>query len=128
MTDNPNINSEIDKFILEEIDSVPHLEAVLLLWKHRPRRWTVAEIASSLYVDQDMAEQILKDLANRRLITMEDRDVYFCEPDEELSRLLQCVGTAYSRELIRISRLIHSKAPAALREFARAFRFTKDRD
>ena len=46
----------------------------------------------------------------------------------EKDRLMELVETAYRKELMRISRMIHSKAPAAVREFARAFRFTKDRD
>ncbi len=128
MVDESNKKRAIDKFIVEEIESVPHLEALLLVWNHRPKRWSIAEIASSLYVDTGMAEQILKDLATRRLLRVEDHDVYFCEPETEQGRLLQDLANLYSKELIRISRLIHSKAPAAVREFARAFRFTKDRD
>ena len=42
--------------------------------------------------------------------------------------LIAAVDSAYRKELIRISRLIHSKPSAAVREFARAFRIKKDRD
>ena len=37
-------------------------------------------------------------------------------------------NSIYRKELIRISRLIHSKPPAAVREFAKAFRFKKERE
>jgi hypothetical protein len=36
------------------------------------------------------------------------------------------VEKTYRRELLRISRMIHSKAPSSVREFARAFKFKKD--
>ena len=41
---------------------------------------------------------------------------------------MAAVDTTYRRELIRVSRLIHSKPSAAVREFARAFRLKKERD
>jgi hypothetical protein len=33
---------EVDRFILEEIDSVPHLEALLLLWRNNAKKWSCA--------------------------------------------------------------------------------------
>lgn len=33
----------------------------------------------------------------------------------------------YRREIVRISTLIHAKPSAAIRDFARAFRFTKEK-
>jgi hypothetical protein len=38
------------------------------------------------------------------------------------------VDTAYRREIVRISTMLHSKTSPSVREFARAFRFKKDRD
>jgi len=49
-------------------------------------------------------------------------------PNSILDALMLQVEVAYRNELIRISRMIHAKAPAAVREFARAFRFKKERD
>ena len=45
------------------------------------------------------------------------------EPDEEF---MGRVAATYRRNLIRVTTLIHSKAPAAVLEFARAFEPRKD--
>ena len=120
--------NEVDEFILEEIDSVPHLEALLLVWTRKPQRWKADEMAKELYVKPDQAQSILNDLAQRRLIGLASgtTDVYEYDSAPEKDALLKAVERTYRRELVRISRMIHSKAPASLREFARAFRFRKD--
>lgn len=121
----------VEQFILDEIDSVPHLEALLMLCNHPGREWAVDEIAKSLYITDDAAQKILQSLAQRRLIAMITgaSERYRYEPQsEEQDALLRAVDATYRRELVRVSTMIHSKASPAVREFARAFRFTKDRD
>lgn len=128
---------EVDEFILRRIDSVPHLEALLLLWTSRPREWSVDDMAKALYVRTDMAQAILEDLAHRELISVvpdpsavadqPDRYVYALDSDDQ-NKLMQAVDRTYRHELVRISTMIHSKASSALRDFARAFRFTKEKD
>lgn len=119
---------EIDQFIHDEIDSVPHLEALLLLWNSRPRPSSVDEMAHKLFVEPAFARQILQDLERQGLITVSGTlEQYGYQPgSEEKDRLIGLVDATYRRELIRVSRMIHSKAAAPVREFARAFRFTKE--
>ncbi len=40
-------SARVDQFIVDEIDSVPHLEALLLLWRGTPQHFSVAEIAEN---------------------------------------------------------------------------------
>ncbi len=72
----------------------------------------------------------MDDLVRIRLVISvagaEDRYCYDPEPGRD--RLLAAVDASYRRELVRISRLIHSKPSAAIRDFARAFRLKQDRD
>ncbi len=35
---------EVDRFVLDEIESVPHIEALLILWNSRPSAWSVPEL------------------------------------------------------------------------------------
>jgi len=46
----------------------------------------------------------------------------------EKDELIAAVDGAYRKELIRMTRLIHSKPSAAVRAFARAFRIKKERE
>jgi hypothetical protein len=129
VADQNSIQSRVDEFILDEIESVPHLEALLLVWNQRPRQWTADDMGRFLYVKPDVADRILNDLAQRNLIATQGSPTkFFYDSSSQQDELLAAVDATYRREVVRISTLIHSKASAAVREFARAFRFTKDKD
>jgi predicted transcriptional regulator len=122
---------QVDRFILEQIDSVPHLEALLLLFNSQPKVWTVEEMASALYVRQDQAEKILEGLLQRELIAADPRTpgaYFYSTENDPRNQLLDAVNEIYRREVVRISSLIHSKASAGVRDFARAFRIKKDKE
>lgn len=119
----------VDRFILREIDTVPHLEALLLLWNSRPQPWTVNNLASRLYISEDAARALLDDLIRRRLVAREaaNPDAYgYLSSSQDQDQLLADLDTTYRREIVRVSTLIHSKPSASLRQFARAFRITKE--
>ena len=42
--------TNVDRFIMNRMDTVPHLEALLLLWRERPRLWSVESVAERLWV------------------------------------------------------------------------------
>ncbi len=120
---------QVDRFILEQIDSVPHLEALLLLFNSRPKAWSTDEMAKSLYVRNEVASKIFDNLLHRNLIAASPNqpDLFFYNPDDEAqNRLISEVDAVYRKEVVRISSMIHSKASAGVRDFARAFRFKKD--
>ncbi len=115
----------VDQFILDEIESVPHLEALLLLWNSRPKQWTLEEMAHALYVSLEATQTVLQDLKQRGFITA-DSYHYSFEPGFHDIGLMTEVDTVYRRDLVRVSRMIHSKASPAIREFAKAFKLKKD--
>jgi hypothetical protein len=122
---------QVDQFILEQIDTVPHLEALLLLFNNQPKAWSAEEMARSLYVRSEIASKILDSLVQRRLIALSPQsptDYVYSPEDDEKNKLMESVDAVYRKEVIRISSLIHSKAPAGVRDFARAFRIKKDKE
>ena len=121
------LRRDVDQFILEEVDSVPHLEALLLLWNRRPRVWTVSELAHQLYISTDQTTTIVQDLQSRGLVTCEAGQCAWNE-DWANPELIQAVDRFWRRELIRISSLIHSKASPSVRQFASAFRFKRSQN
>ena len=121
----------VDRFILEEIDSVPHLEALLLLWRSAPRPFSAAQIAEKLYISAGQGAAIVEDLHRRGLIGSEHNSAatFFYDPqNDSRNHLMKAVDATYRRELIRISGIIHSKPSPGVRAFANAFRFRKDKD
>jgi hypothetical protein len=122
---------EVLRFVAEEIDTVPHLEALLLLFEQPGERWTVERTAARLYVPPDAAARILEDLERRRLVQAVPRaepPEYAYDPEWDVSgRLMADVAAAYRRKLAAVADFIHSKGSRSVREFARAFDFKKDR-
>lgn len=130
MAEQDHGRSDVDQFLLDQVDTVPHLEALLLLWNSRPKTWSVGGLAKELFVTPDAAEEVLDDLVRRRLIVGVSGacETYHCEPEPDRDQLLASVDSTFRRELIRVSRLIHSKPSAAVHEFARAFRLKEEGD
>jgi DNA-binding MarR family transcriptional regulator len=130
MDEDLSLSKEVDQFILQEMDTVPHLEALLLLWNSRPKEWTAEEMAHALYVAPATAHAILQRLARRGLIVnREDPESYHYESvSAKRDRLIEAVEAAYRRDLVRISRMIHAAAGPAIRDFAEAFRFKKEEE
>ena len=128
MNDLPN-KSQIERFLRDHIDSVPQLEALLLIWRQNPRLWTSQEMARELYVSADMASNVLSALHERNLIARAGSDptaYALVLETEERKQLLEGLGLMYRNELIRVSNMIHANASPGLRDFARAFRFKKE--
>ena len=126
----PNPGVDPYDFILEKIDSVPHLEALVLLWNSRPVGWTSEELASRLYVPAERTTQVLRDLVRMQLIadspTQPPKYSYVSKsPDQD--DLLASLDNAYRKDLVRISSMIHSKASSGVREFARAFNLKQEK-
>lgn len=121
--------AEVDRFVMDRVDSVPHLEALLLLWRERPQAWSAESLARRLWVKPDVARDILQDLVRERLIVaMSGSDEFSSQPDPEVDTLLGSLNDIYRAEMIRISTMIHSKPSSAVREFARAFRLKKEQE
>lgn len=123
--------SEVHQFVLDQIESVPHLEALLLLWNSRPQPWTVQNLASRLYVSNDIVRMLLDDLTRRKLVVLEagpPAAYRYAAASMEQDQVIAALDELYRREVVRISTMIHSKPSSSVRAFARAFRFTRERE
>jgi predicted transcriptional regulator len=130
VADSSDSRVDVYEFILENIDSVPHLEALILLWNSRPVWWTSEELASRLYVPLDAVNRLLRDLARLELVaeskTPELKYSYLPKSKEQ-DELLSSLDNAYRKDMVRISTMIHSKTSSSIREFARAFRLRQEK-
>ena len=60
------IPADVLHLLEEQIDTVPHLEALLLIWNSGTHSWTADEIATRIYVNSGTAANLLQDLAHAR--------------------------------------------------------------
>ncbi|HWF67340.1 MAG TPA: hypothetical protein VN670_08545 [Acidobacteriaceae bacterium] len=129
MTEETPVNrEEIYDFIHREIDTIPHLEALLLIWKSSPRQWSAEEVAKELYVSEGTSQNVLQNLHRRGLLIADNGLYRYASTSIRRDSLVQALDATYRRELIPISKLIHAKGTAAMRDFAEAFRFTKGKE
>lgn len=119
------IPNEVEQFLLAAIDTVPHLEALLLIFQNPATVWSVEALAARIYVSDNQATAVLDDLTRRQLITrvQEAPPKYqFIARSQAQTELLHKVAQAYRTQLVQVARFIHSKPSASVRDFARAFR------
>jgi predicted ArsR family transcriptional regulator len=115
---------EVLRFIERRIDSVPHLETLLLLWEKPATEWSESDIAARVYISSEKARSVLQDLARHGLITAGPSERYSYNTTWDESRLMDKVAASYRSHLVRLAGLIHAKAGSqAVRDFARAFHF-----
>ena len=127
------LGDELLRFLDQYIDTVPHLEALLLLWHSAgSRAWSVEQLAARIYVAPPTAEGILEDLLRHGMVRAHgnpgDAAIFYAlDPDWDAQRqILGRVAHVYSRQLRRVATLIHSKGPRSVRNFARAFKLKDD--
>ena len=126
----PEIPARVLQFLAERIDSVPQLEALLLLWEDPQRLWSEEELAGRIYVSRQVAATILQALQRQQLVIAEPASTvrYRYNPQwDDSGEVMPEVAAAYRRHLVPLATFIHSRASTAVREFARAFDLKKDR-
>lgn len=121
-----SIPADLREFILRYIDSVAHLEALLLLRASPETSWDVATTARRLYTTENQADEVLAQLCLDGLLVCEDHHYRYANQSPEALTMIARLAEAYAKHLIPITNMIHGK-PRRIRQFADAFKFRKDR-
>jgi hypothetical protein len=79
-----DIPENVKRLVAERIDSIPELEAVLLLKDHPDRSWDADEAGARLYVSRTVASHILTALAGRGLLQREGQAYRYAPADDTL--------------------------------------------
>lgn len=120
------VPDSVKRLIAERIDSVPELEALLLLREHADRGWTPGEAGQRLYVSTAVATHVLAKLAGHGFLSGSD-GVYRYAAESGLAQAVDQLADAYSHHLVQVTEMIHNKPPPSIRHFANAFRLRKDK-
>jgi hypothetical protein len=117
---------DVREFVLAHIESIAHLEALLLLMSKPEKQWTVASVAGQLYISDEQAKPVLDQLCGDDLVLCRD-GIYRFNPAPPGQRgIVERLATLYRRHLVPVTKLVHSK-PSGVRAFAAAFKLRKDR-
>jgi hypothetical protein len=105
------------------------MEALLLLRENPQQRWELAAVAQRLYIDDEQAGKVLARLREQELLVADPSRsfAYRYQPGSVvLSQMVDRVAEIYSKHLVPVTNLIHSKPKSRVQEFADAFKFRKD--
>jgi DNA-binding MarR family transcriptional regulator len=130
MTSSPaEIPAHVRRFLEENIDTVPQLETLLMMYEKPDRDWLTTDVASRNYITEPRATETLSALQRRGLVIVEEspRRFRFNPTKDEDRALVAELAQCYQRKLSAVTELIHAKASASVKEFARAFDLKKDR-
>jgi hypothetical protein len=115
------------RFVLHNIDSIAHLEALLLLYNAPETPWDKEAVAQRLYISADSAQQILERLKSLGLAAQTTQSFRFSSEDASLREQVAELAGYYTTHLIAVTTLIHAKPPASrIEEFAKAFVFRRE--
>lgn len=120
------ISPDLRAFILRYLDSIAHLECLILIRAAPEDVWSAAAMAQRLYISERQADDVLGRLSDDGLISRRDDGFLYGEHDEQMARLIDELADTHARHLIPVTNLIHGK-PRRIREFADAFKFKKGR-
>lgn len=129
MTEENIIPPHIRRFLLTSIDSIPHLEALLLIRQNPDLNWDAALLANSLYIQPKAANDLLLKMAAAGFLNVKSEgsgDIYtYNYPPLEKRQMLEELAALYSKYLVLITNFIHNKSSKA-QQFADAFKFKKN--
>jgi hypothetical protein len=113
-------------FIAKHVDSVAHLEILMLMHASPEVRWDIETISKRLYTTELQASNALRKLCSDGILRSKDDVFAYDDLDSVTIRTIDQLADAYRRQLVPITNLIHSR-PRRIQEFADAFKFKKDK-
>lgn len=125
------IPEDIERFILLQIESVAKLEALLLMHGQPEQPWDQGLLAQRLYISPAQAAPLLADLVAGGFCVPADNETarYCYRPRQaELAALVDRLAEVYSRRLIAITNLIHTRSTRSTQQFADAFKLRRDKE
>jgi hypothetical protein len=126
---NEIVPAEIASFVLEKIDSVGHLELLLLLRSTPNRSWSVRELAARLYITEQQTTELIVRLWTHGFITSQagEPPLYQYHPTSiEIRNKVDRLAELYAKHSLPLTNLIYAKPKIRVQQFADAFKIRKD--
>lgn len=131
MNNDELITPEIRRFILTSIDTVPHLEALLLLRYDEKVEWDSKAMSQRLYISEKRTVELLEDLlaAGFAAVKRTSPDLYYYSPvSEDLRNMVSRLAEVYAKRLVEVTNLIHSNISKRAQQFGDAFKWQNEKD
>jgi len=103
MASEESISATVRRLIAESIDSVPELEAILLLREKSARDWTATEAGERLYVSKTVAGYVLATLAERGFFVFDGERYRYQPASPERAAAIDELAATYARHLVEVT-------------------------
>ncbi len=124
------IPEEVQLFLVDQIDSIAELEALLILREHRDQSWTCSLVADRIYVSEEVTAGLLVKLTKRGFLTADEMtptSFRYAPRSQEIARLLDQLAEVYAKYLVPVTDLVHRKSRRSIQGIAEAFKFKKEK-
>lgn len=124
------IPEEVQRFLVDHIDSIAELEALLILREHRGQSWPCGLVADRIYSSEEVTADLLVKLAKRGFLTadgMTPASFRYAPRSQEMARLLDQLAEVYAKYLVPVTDLVHKKSRRNIQGIAEAFKFKKEK-
>jgi predicted transcriptional regulator len=118
---------EVKAFLMENIDSVAHLEVLLMLLNHPARTFTAEEVSKELRSNNHSASNQLRKLCDLKLLkNTNDKFFQYGPSTPELDQKVKELYEVYTQMPVAVITSIYDKPQDKLKDFADAFKLKKD--
>lgn len=129
------VSDDVRAFLREYIESYEELELVLLLHRESLGSWSAQSLGAQLHLDSSVLDGALLALLNKQLVkkVVDERSAcYQLQSFPALDGILGRLARTYASNAVEIVKLMSAHSierirTAALRTFANAFVFRKDK-
>ncbi len=128
--DSDIISEDVREFILQNIDSIAQMEALMLVRADPQAEWDAASISRALYVNEEKAAELLSHMTKRGLFILSGIAGHYkySTLSPEMEKLVGRVMDSYREYLLPVTHLIHSNSQTRIQKFADAFILKKEKD
>jgi hypothetical protein len=127
----PNlIPEEVQRFVVDHIDSIAELEALLFLREHRDQRWSCDSVAEWIYSSKEVTASLLEKLTNRGIISTDGispATFQYRPCTQEMARKVDQLAEVYAKYLVPMTNLVHNKSRRDIESLAEAFKFKREK-
>jgi predicted transcriptional regulator len=117
-----SFSEDLKQLIREKIQTVLRLEVLILLHRHQPRAFTVAEVADELGFEKETTAHELAALEASGLVAQSKLKYRYHPLNATTRSMIENLANGYSRQRVPILSVMLTDHPDRARLFAEAFK------
>ncbi len=122
------IPKDIQRFLVDHIDSIAELEVMLFLREHHDRSWLCRSVADQMYSSEDVTSGLVVKLTKKGILTsdgMSPASFRYKPRNQNTARIINQLAEVYAKHLVLVTNLVHKKSRRNMTGSAKAFKLKR---